>query len=281
MKVLLTGAAGRLGRPTIQALINRKHRVVATDRIYRKTLGNEYVVADLTDLDKAYALLQSVDAVVHLANHPHATDPDLCATYHNNTTVNANITQAAAELGLKRIVYASSITVATGHRLAGPTQTPSALPYLPLDGAMPPNPATPYALSKLAGEQALEMVCKHRGMTGIALRLPYLVGDDQLAAMKQARFDTPPPGTPLDEGFSYLTYADAAALMAACLEAKLTGYRCYLPATTDNFMKLPVDKIVTDYFGGVPLNGSLPAQSLVDISRVTADTGWQPKSTIV
>lgn len=277
MKVLLTGAAGKLGRQAIQALLNRKHRVIATDRVFRGTPGVDFVVADLTDLDKAFLLVQQCDAVVHVGNYPNASDPNIRATYHNNVLSDANVFHAAAESGVKRVVYASSITTVSGRRRAGESDNGSELEYLPLDGDAPPNPGYAYAAGKLASELYLKMLCKRRGMTGVSLRLPYLMTPQQVGHKAHAPMEAPIPGMPLDEGFSYLPYPDAAKLLAACLDAKkITGYRCYLPAATGNLLGWTNEKILDTYYPNVEVRGDQPLRAFVDNSRITEETGWKP-----
>ncbi len=277
MKVLLTGAAGRLGRQTTQALLNRKHRVIATDRVFRQAPGVDFVVADLTDLDKAFLLVQQADAVVHVGNNPNAAEANLRLTYHNNVLSDANVLHAAAETGVRRIVYASSITTVSGSRRAGDADHGSELAYLPLDGDAPPNPGYAYAAGKLASEQYLKMLCKQRGITGVALRLPYLMTAQQVGHKQHTPLDAPIPGMPLDEGFSYLSYPDAAKLIAACLDAKkITGYRCYLPAAAGNLLGWPKEKILETFYPGVALRGEQPLRAFVDNRRITEETGWTP-----
>ena len=70
MKVLVTGAAGKLGSLTVSALLRRGHEVRATDARYRADLPVRLDVRDLLDEHALYPLLDGMDALVHLANHP-------------------------------------------------------------------------------------------------------------------------------------------------------------------------------------------------------------------
>lgn len=76
MRVLVTGARGKVGRATAPALMEAGHEVRATDLQLpdwdRERPGDpqEYVQADLTDAGAAYALVRGCDAVVHTAAIP-------------------------------------------------------------------------------------------------------------------------------------------------------------------------------------------------------------------
>src|SRR5665213_2458606 len=75
MKVVITGAHGKVGRAATQALVDAGHRVTATDLtrpvFERQPKGApRYQMADLTDAGEAFAVIRGADAVVHCAaNH--------------------------------------------------------------------------------------------------------------------------------------------------------------------------------------------------------------------
>ena len=106
-----------------------------------------FLRADLTDYGQAVDALKGADAVVHLAAIPApglATDE---VTFRTNVTSTYNVFQAAATLGLKRVVWASSETVLG---LPFDKVRPD---YAPIDEACTRYPQTAYALSKLVGEE--------------------------------------------------------------------------------------------------------------------------------
>ena len=70
MRVLVTGAAGRLGSHTCHHLVAQGHDVVAADSQYRRDLPVPLRMVDLLDRTAAYGLVEGCQAVVHLANHP-------------------------------------------------------------------------------------------------------------------------------------------------------------------------------------------------------------------
>src|SRR5262249_28091243 len=110
-RVCVTGASGQAGRAVVQELLEHGYDVATTDvAATRDDLEGGMLRADLTDYGQAWEVLADAEAVVHLANVP---APDLCTpavTFNANVTMNFNVFYAAARLGLRRVVWASSET---------------------------------------------------------------------------------------------------------------------------------------------------------------------------
>ena len=265
MKIVLTGAAGKLGRPTCHQLHAAGHEIRATDRCRYPDLPVRVEVCDLLRPEALYALLEGADAVVHLANHPGFKSGDDAPLFGENVAMNMNVFQAAAETGVKRIVFASSVQVMAG----GPP------PYLPFDGETPANPGNAYALSKQVSETMLAYFTRQHQVQGVAIRFPWLVDDELLERLR-----TRPTWAVRNpqEGFSYLHFADAAALIVATLAASLPGFRVYFPAAPELASRQPLPAVISQHYAGIPLRRpatELPA--LVDTSRITAETGWSAR----
>jgi hypothetical protein len=110
-RICVTGAAGQAGRAVVRDLLEHGYEVAATDIAVSEADRFEGMLrADLTDYGQALEALRDAEAVVHLANIPApglATPP---VTFNTNMTMNFNVFQAAANLGLSRVVWASSET---------------------------------------------------------------------------------------------------------------------------------------------------------------------------
>lgn len=159
MRVLVTGAAGEFGRDLVPWLA-RKHDVLATD-IVPADPPCEFVQADLRDPEAVEALVQGVDAVIHLAvllpaPHPTAAFVDV------NVKASTLLLEAAAEAKLGRFVYISTVW-ATGH---GTEEG-----YLPVDEDAPLRPQEMYGLTKLQGELSAEFYARMHGMSTLVLRM--------------------------------------------------------------------------------------------------------------
>jgi hypothetical protein len=81
----------------------------------------------------------------------------------------------------------------------------------------------------------------------------------------------------VEQGFTQLSFRDAVRLVLACLLADLPGYRVYLPAICA-IPPAEVGRYLTRYYGGISCRIPPPEMSsLVDISRIEAETGWTPR----
>jgi nucleoside-diphosphate-sugar epimerase len=139
-RICVTGANGLAGR------VMREHGydVAATD--LATTFGEDDALrTDLTDYGQAVEALRGASAIVHLANIPAPWLTTPAVTFNANMTMNFNVFQAAAALGVSRVVWASSETT-----LGLPFDVPPR--YAPVDEDHYPVPTSTYALSKVAAE---------------------------------------------------------------------------------------------------------------------------------
>jgi UDP-glucose 4-epimerase len=259
--------AGRLPRPATP--FARRTRSSAPN------LPVSVEIADLLDRPACYRLMEGVEAVVHLGNHSTFRGRDAQRVFNENMAMNMNIFQAAVEAGVKKIIFASSVQVISGKHEEHEPHAADGLPYLPLDGNVPPDPGNPYALSKHLGETMLAYFARQAGIVCVAIRLPWLVDDDHMGRIKA----NPPryPGA-RREGFTFLHFQDAARLVDAVLRAPLTGFRVYFPASRDNRLCRPPAEVIREHFADTPLRRPLEQiDSLVDLSGIERETGWLPK----
>jgi UDP-glucose 4-epimerase len=277
MKILVTGAAGRLGSVVCRTLAQRGHQVLATDQKYGDGLDVPQRLADLRDPLASYGLLEGQDAVAHLGNIPNlaaGTSPQIVLS--DNTTINVNVFRAAVDVGVRRIVFASSIQAMIRLEEGTPFEPPYGLPYLPLDGDAPANPGyNLYGLSKELGERLLRVLCERfPELACTALRFPFLAGEQYAARIQQPLL---PSSLNLQEGLTHLTFSDAADVTALALERLGPGYHQYFPAQGLSVEGYAPAQVVATFFAGTPLRRPLAElTSLVDLSAVERDLGFRP-----
>jgi len=176
MNVLVTGASGRIGRYVVQKLAKAGHDVVAVDIVPPSQKDAwRFLLVDLTDAGQVYQALSwaKAEAVVHLGAWANAGRVPNTRTYGENVQSTFNVFQASADLGVQRVIFASSAQV------YGLSAYPPL--YLPLDEEHPLRPTNCYALSKMAGEQAAEYFGQF-GLTILSFRFMGVRAPEELAA---------------------------------------------------------------------------------------------------
>src|SRR4051812_48813980 len=204
MRVLITGAAGRIGT-VLRAGLRDEFDLRLTDVREPEDLGHdEFVAADLTDPEAVDRAAAGADAVVHLgavpdeASFAEVAGPNLAGTFY--------VFDAARRLGAKRVVYASS-NHATGMYAPGD----------PLDGTQPPRPDGIYGASKVWGEALGSMFADRFGLEVVCLRI---------GSFK-------PRPTQRRELATWLSHADAVRLVRAGLTAPGVGFEIVYGASAN------------------------------------------------
>lgn len=277
--ILVTGASGKLGVAVCRALLDAGFRVRATDRRFEPDLPTRVELGDLCDELFVYRLVEGVDAVVHLGNHPNQfAGPSAQTLLAENTAMNANVFYAARDLGVRTIVFASSVQVMI-RREKGPMAPPYGIPYLPLDGALPANPGTnTYAQSKEFAERMLRLLVEADPRTSAtSLRFPMLVTEAIERRFRTAR-RIPMAGIDFVECTAHLFLADAGRLVVRALERRAAGYRQYFPATAMDISGISLEELLTERYPDVRRTKPLADfVDLIDTSAITADLGWAPE----
>ncbi len=283
LSVLVTGATGRLGTCACRALGRRGFDVRATDQKVPPAFPFNLELGDLTDEFFVHRMVRGVAAVVHLGNHPNAfAGPSPQRILAENTQMNANVFQACAQLGVKRLVFASSVQ-ATLYTDFERRSSPFRLPYLPLDGRLPCAPGpNPYAQSKQFAELMLQHLCAaHTQLSATALRFPMLVGEQLLGRFESIRTFSH-TWFNFSECLSHLTLDDAAELIAAVVERDAPGYHQYFPAQAMQLRGRSNADLIAEFYPDTLLRKpALEIAELIDLSDLERDTGWRPTRRIL
>lgn len=172
MKILVTGGLGTVGLPLVQRLLRNGHKVKVLDLQTEKSIeGAECIVCDIADFTTLREQMHGQDVVIHLAALPHPSSGPGQEIFRVNCSGTFNVYEAAAAEGIQRVVCASSIN-ALGFSFG---IKKFAVQYLPIDDAHPSFTTDPYSFSKQIVEEIGAYYWRREGISGICLRLPWLV----------------------------------------------------------------------------------------------------------
>lgn len=167
--VVVTGANGFIGGALSKLLRSKSRRIRAVTRLH--SAGGDHGTVAVGDIGPHTcwgSALEGAECVVHLAGRAHVIDDSSADPLIEYRRVNVlgteRLAREAAAMGIRRLVYISSI---------GVNGNCSSRPFLAEDI---PDPREPYAISKLEAENALEKIAARTGMEVVIIRPPLVYG---------------------------------------------------------------------------------------------------------
>ncbi|MGA9432712.1 MAG: NAD(P)-dependent oxidoreductase [Roseobacter sp.] len=246
-KLVLTGAAGRLGsylREPLAALCDTLVSTDIVDDIGTLYPGEEYVKADLAQMDQIAPVLEGADMVVHFgAIVDEKPFEDLLGP---NFVGSYNIWEAGYKAGVRRIVYASSIHAVGMHLKSD---------FIGTDAEHRPD--TFYGLAKCFTEDLGRMYWDKRGMESIHLRILSCAQVNNTRALG-----------------SWLSYADLIQLVTRAIDTPSVGFSIIYGVSNND--RAPVDNAKASFLGYRPVDNAeiFAAQLLAEEGTVdTTDPG--------
>lgn len=174
MRVLITGGAGFLGAALANRLVAAGHEVRVLDDLSngdqtRLSPRVSFTRGDVSDVPRLWTLLQGVECVYHLAARVHVPESLQYPREYNTVNVGGTVCvlEAMRDAGVRRVVLASSGAV-YGEQAEQPVRED-----------MPPNPQSPYAVSKLAAEYYVRTIGLLWGIEAVCLRIFNAYGPGQ------------------------------------------------------------------------------------------------------
>jgi nucleoside-diphosphate-sugar epimerase len=271
MNVLVTGGSGRIGRFVVAELAAAGHSVTNADLSPAPGAPGGFLRVDLTEPGDVYQALAfaGAEAVIHLGAWANAGIVPDTRTYGDNVRGAYNVFQACADMGIKRIVSASSAQV-YGLAQAAPL-------YAPMDEDHPVRPVNSYALAKVAGEQAAAYFVANHGLTILSFRFMGVRDPAELDAEIDAMAADPASGSWL-----LWTRTDARDAAIACrqaIEAAAPPSGPYNLTGAEVVLDRPSAELVAAYFGAqTELRAGLAGHaSPLSCDRAEAAFGYRPR----
>ncbi len=277
MRIVVTGATGKLGTVVTSELREAGHEVVALDQAGPRVDG--FTRVDLADYGQTVDAFSSiddrysggVDAIVHLAAIPAGGILTDSETFHNNMAVTFNVFQAARRVGVTRIAYASSETL-----LGIPFDIDP--PYAPLDEDYDSRPESMYSVTKhLEEELAQKLVRWNPELSISALRFSNVMTPDDYADFPGYDAD---PLTRKWNLWGYIDARDGAQAVLKALEADIPGFQAYVIANADTVMSRSSASLMAEVFPDVEVRRDLGEhETLLSIDKARRMLGYEPRHT--
>src|SRR3979411_2466323 len=264
--IVVTGGSGKAGRACIQDLLAHQYEVASVDLARPSDPNLPFSRADLTDFGQTVAALSGIDervrnvtAVVHLAAIPAPGLATNAVTFATNTISTYNVFEAARQLGIKNIVWASSETV-----LGLPFDEPP--PYVPVDEAYPPRPGRTYSLVQTLEEEVARQLCRWPpDLSMIGLRFSNVMYPEDYAQFPAFDADARLRKWNL---WGYIDARDGAQAVRRALEHDSTGTDVFIIANADTVMSRPNEELLAEVFPDVPVKKPFgPNDTLLSIDK--------------
>ncbi|WP_120191769.1 NAD-dependent epimerase/dehydratase family protein [Sinobaca qinghaiensis] len=271
MKIVVTGGNGLVGRTVIKELLDYGYDVLNCDlRLPEKPLCHT-MIADLKNLGEVYGVLEGADAVIHLAAIPRAYDFPNEVTFQNNVMSTYNILEAAAGLGIKKVVLASSES-SYGICFAKDPLEPE---YVPIDEKHPQLPEDSYGLSKIVNEKTAEAMNRRTGMQVVSFRLGNVISPEMYENFPSFIHDPSQRDRIL---WSYIDTRDIASACILAVEKDGLGAVALNLAADDTSMNVESRELMRIRYPDVPIKDSVKGyDSLLDNTQAKEQLGWKPK----
>lgn len=242
-RIVFTGGSGKAGRHCIPYLLKQGYQVLNVDlsEFPDKAAGVFTLKADLTDSGQCFNALTShynfkgyegpnnaspPDAVIHFAAYARNMLVPDNECYRGNVTSTYNVIEAAAKLGVKKIIIASSET--TYEVCFG--QGDLAYTSFPLEETHDVNPMDTYAISKLCGERVARGLARRFAIDIYALRIGNVVEPHEYAQNFPSYLAK--PMSRKRNAWSYIDARDLGQICDLCVKKDGLGFQVF-NATND------------------------------------------------
>lgn len=291
MRVLVTGGSGFLGTHLLEALNDRQIQTIAP---FRKATARKYEHITLFEVSSLFDLLETpdffrnIDVVVHLAGLAH-NNYSSAEFSKINTELPVKLASAAANAGVSRFVFISSI---------GVNGLVSVKPFTAFDF---PKPMEEYAKSKYSAEEGIKDVCLSTGMEFVVIRPPLIYGKDAPGNFNRlvslAGSNLPLPLGSINNSRSFVYVENLVDLLIVCLDHSRATNETFLVSdeavvSTTEFLEkmirvmgkktsllsvpLPILRFLFKLIGKESILDRFSSSLTIDIEHTKHTLNWRP-----
>jgi nucleoside-diphosphate-sugar epimerase len=275
-RLLVTGAEGNIGSAVCERLAGHGALITGLSLVPAAEAGrpeppmDRILHGDTTDVDVVADALDGVELVVHLAAIPSPGGHRPYTVFRTNVNSTFNVLSQAAERGIRRAVFASSINH-TGLPFNSHDVLP---PYYPIDTSLPSDLDDGYALSKYVDEISAKMIHRHWGLDSVGFRFPFVSTADRIVLHSEGSAKNPVRGA--REGWSYLDVRDAALAVELALTVPVTGSVPVYVAADCTLVPYRTEDLLDRYAPGVLRNRRFVGREVpIDLTRARELLGFR------
>ena len=232
-RVLVTGSNGFVGNALCNELRANDFGVLGSIRDESKAIcGQENLVVNTLNANTDWRFaLEGRDTVVHLAGRAHVlndtAENKLDSFRLTNTAASLNLAEQAADCGVSRFIFLSSIGV-NGAVTSG----------VPFKSDDVPLPHTPYAISKLEAEIGLQLIAKRTNMEVVIIRSPAVYGKSapgNFGLIEQfIKYNIPLPLGSINNKRSLVCIQNLVSFIALCIVNDKAANRLFLVSDNED-----------------------------------------------
>jgi len=273
MKIAITGGSGGIGRAVIEMALASGHDVINLDRVPppadSAASGVPFILAEMTDYAALETALRGCEALIHLAAIPSPGHHPDHVVHNNNVVGSYNALRAAAEVGITRMVQASSVN-AIGHAYSRQAR----YDYFPIDERHPTYNEDPYSLSKwICEQQADSIVRRYENVAIASLRFHWVVASRSLPGNAYRQLGLAGSARHL---WAYTSFEAAARACLLGVTASFTGHEALFIIAPDTAIETPSLELAQKFYPHVPLRAELiHNQSFFDSTQAERILGWK------
>jgi len=277
-KVLVTGGSGFIGSHLVDRLVELGHSVISVDTKPKLNPNAAGRLVNINDRSHTVDTYKDVEYVFHVAGQarvqPSIHNPQ--DSIVNNVNATAKVLQLSREAGVKRVIYSMTSSVYGAHQ---PPHTED----------MCPQPLSPYAVSKLAGEQLCKVYSQLYGLETASLRYFNVYGPREsdfgvYTTVVKKFLQQQAAGEPLTivgdgeqrRDFTHVFDIVEANIAAMNCQSELKG-EVFNIGAGNNYSVNEVATLISDSHQYLPARPGEARETLADNSKARSLLGWGPK----